>query len=49
MNVVFGTLLYITSFGAILALFASTIAVIGWLLLKALKKLGRLVRAIPED
>ena len=49
MTVVFNALLFFTSFAAVLALMASTTAVIGWLLLKVLKKLGMIFRAIPED
>ena len=49
MTVVFNALLFFTSFAAVLALLASTTAVIGWLLLKVLKKLGMIFRAIPED
>ncbi len=42
-------LLYFGSYLGILVLFASVIAVIGWLLKRALRALGKLVRALTDE
>jgi nitrate/nitrite-specific signal transduction histidine kinase len=42
-------LLYFGSFGAILVLFGSVIAVIWWLLKRVLRPLGKLIRAMTDE
>lgn len=42
-------LLHFGSFLAILILFASVIAAMGWLLKKAMRALGKLVRALTDE
>ena len=42
-------LLYFGSFGAILVLFGSIIAVIWWIMKTGLRALGRFVRAITDE
>lgn len=42
-------LLYFGSFLAMLFLFASFIAAIGWLLKRTMRALGRLVRALTDE
>jgi hypothetical protein len=49
MNIVFKALLYVSSFGAILGLFASATALIAFLTMKLLKGFGRLIRATAKE